>query len=491
MGLVSLGLLLLTDAYLLFQAQMRNIGANRALLLLLLPMPFAMLFVLTSKFKSPVHEEMSKVYHKNLPMNLLLQPLRLVGAAYGAVRDIVMGNVDRNRPLTENYSLMYGYRGLYDEAVDSIQEKMGEGKGESVKESAAEEEKAGESRSEVLSETEAAKQELESLRAEINKINDRIFDGCEKVGESYCLRGVRDYRGDLYVGVPEERKGTVAAALASKGIKATVVSISELDSLRYSTEGFSPERTDVDNKEREPKVHGLPSVWSEERFYFDTLSKCVRTEGEVYDVESAEGMFSKYASTADSIHRSYRNMMINAGESTGLERAVRFSLFEPHWKYLFAEGLNVIHRGSSLEFYGDGKRVGSVSFDARSGVAEGFSFFDFGMREFLESDSRSARMMREFLAEHFNDESCRDDVSRCMERYEELKGPELCEVWCRFVQKPENVSVLSEQTSVEGFMSAKHELQFEEAKEKQREKSQRTETKTETETKTRTTSRKI
>lgn len=495
-GSIYLAALLGSFSYLMFQGQMRNIGAGKALLAMLLPMPLPLLFILGSKFKSPMHEAMAKEFHNQLPKNLFLQPLRLIGALFGRTMDVIEGNLKPDRPLTEDKALMYGYGGLFDQTIKNHPE-LGEEAAQTVQqtEEPSVEEKPEMEEKREAEENLAAREELENLKAEMRSINDTIFTGFNKVGEMYELQAVRSPSGKLCVGVPEERRAHIGAAFAAKGIPVELVTPDELEMHRYTIDGYTSAFEKGRKKKDERYISAKDIIWSEEKFYFDTFGKSVRTSWEVNGNESAGEDLQRMDASVKSLHRSFRNMLVSAGDGVGISKEIRLDIFKQDLQYEFPYGLGITSNPYGdgcrcIYLMADGKDYGSILCDPR--LNGGFAVVMKDMEQFLESDSRTASMLKEFLMERFGVEENEPEVSKTLtERMESLTGPELCECWCNFVRRPENISVLGEQTTKEGFKAAEFAMKDEEARQEQKERQERTQTETQTETKTKTRTRKM
>lgn len=496
LGILYAAMYLGAFSYLMFQGQMRNIGAGKALLAMLLPIPLPFLVVLASNFKSPLHEAMSKEFHKHLPRNLFFQPFRLFGALAGRFLDVIEGNLDPRRPITQDKAIMFGYDGIYHRALENNPDlELGvdanRTQGESAAEQApAQEQGRGNSVSEQVSQdVEQARGELDALRSEMGRINDSIFAGYNKVGESYELKGVRDPLGVLYVGVPEERRALLESVFQSKGIDAVLIPSSELESRSYELKGYKPAAR------KNYVVTGDMLRSQNVSFFFDAFSKSLQTSWEMHDNVSAGQATERMKGEVAGIHKSFRKMLIDSAEKKGITRKKAEDIFIFDDNYRFKDGVNITSQvgsdGASRVFslFADGERVGSIVCDP--GAAGGISLSVSGMEQFLLSDSRSARNFLEFLAEKMGGENEVVDAEKGLSYLEGLTGPELSEVWCEYVRRPENISVLAEQTTVEGFRAAEHTLKMEEAKAEKAARTEKIQTEVKTERKTTTTTRKI
>ena len=510
------------NSYLLFQGQMRNIGAIRALIALTLaPFPLSLLFIFGSKVSDPKCEAMIKAFHKNFARNILLQPFRLLTSAAGGVFSIISG---RQGDFFKN-----SYGRLYEDAVDMMEKEQKEKeeqvrqKVESQSETPTEVESRSESESEGRAEVASLQQERDALRAELAMLNDNIFQDCRKVGELYELKGIELPDGTRYVVAPSERLGTVQ--LAAKKLDPDVEVLSrgsmedfkarlrdemvgyvprqEFDVVRSSSNGefyvgvdsrFTEDQRkrlelsfsslgkkvtvlsheSLDSMKAELPGSFVPaeldaltverSPFKEFTYLYDAVRKDVTTPAAFYGVPRSGNLFEK---AMEKVSR-----VISSQVSDASERKSWYSLRHGD-QIVFNRGFFLMKTENSFKLcFADGKDgvphdVGEVKFLPERGDGQEFEVNISNLKALLYGDSyyspEDARYARECFESAFGEKF--GSGEEVVTRLESLRGPDIADVWCDTVKCEQNREVLAEQSTIEGFKAMEYMFKEQEAME--------------------------
>ncbi|MCR5352304.1 MAG: hypothetical protein K6E35_07420 [Bacteroidales bacterium] len=445
---------------------------------------------------------MSKSFHKNFVKNFLLLPFRLFSSAVGYGLAVLSGG-------SRDKVIQYSYSSLYEDAVKTLKEEEEKKEEELKRKEGLSEDPDRMSREKEI---QALDERIAALRSEAEMLNDSIFTGCNKVGELYELKGVKLPDGSLYIAAPTERRGIISERLARLDPKVVVVSSDELAKIVAKSDSAGGLGEGVDKKDallgpdgvkyvsvspgevsrmQKRSIDGV-KVISEKKFaalstkagytpvsldplmvkrtektefsyLFDAVRQEVQTIESFYGVSESGKDFARSLASVCQLNAS----LVENARKEGVD-----GLREDD-QLMFRKGLflncdekNVRLMVSNPDT-GKAMELCSVSFHPESGEGKEFKITLGVLKDVLEN--RDGKYSDAFVQDvkdglHFDGKT--DTVSSLVDRYMEMRGPELCEVWSDVVRHPNNISVLSAQNTMEGFLSEVRRSKIDESQER-------------------------
>lgn len=445
-----------TMCYGLFEGQMRNIGLMRSVLLSAVLGPMAFPFIFSSKFKNDETKALHDQFHKNFFRNLLLQPFRIVASTFGSIVSLVSG--ERMAKDGTDRSLKWGYDWLFRDAVLDAQKQQGQGVNQSQDGTQQElEQEAGRDRDLQL-ELDRKEAELQKAREELSKMNDVIFHGCRKVGESYEFSSFVDIHGNTFVGVPLERMWTIKEAFESAGLRVFLVPLSEFNR-EYDKAVLEARGTkDAYARGDVSYVRSVERSVSHTAFYYDVVNSSVKSSPQHYGVEHSASEFENLARKADNINRFWVEKFKQSG---GPELAGTTSLVP-------SGGMVLVHDADKLRLFFDGQELGVMRFCPERGPGREFEMDFSKLREALSREDPPGRiaMMPEMFSNVSGIQFSKEDF---VDRISSMAMPDIANFMHEIVQHPDNVSRVLNCVDAESAVYMNDVLRHKEAREEAQE----------------------
>ena len=530
-GALIVGGLVFGNSYLLFQGQMRNIGLARTLgVLLIVPFPVNVLVVFGSKLKdgkNGVCAHMINSFHKNFFRNVLTTPFRVFAYA-GTKLWSYLGKDSAD----ESKVLKACYGKLYEDAAADMAAEEAE-KAEHIRKEEGLDDRM-EERSRDLDRREA------EIAAREKQVDDKelafaatMFSGCERIGNSFELKGVKLLDGSMVFSSPELYRTGVEAALhryfaadgdkqafrvvcrddfqaeVQKSLDSILASAGETPlEMNYTFDGI--ELSDGKRFIGAPdgtvsKVQAsLDRLGIDARVVSEKKLASLRTEHAGSYTECAAGSFAFsrnplrdcsmfYSPTERSVTTRDFLLDMEAYGREFREAAARVEAFNDSLRDGLSEkGVRGLVQGDSIYFdhglqlevgkdcvrlmYGDGVPVylGQVVFNPYGGEGNEFNVSLDELKRYLSGKGSSARDGESIkrALEHGLGQKF-DTVDELVSKMESLRGPELCDVWCNSVKEANNLSVLYEQQTLAGFKAVEYNSKVDEARARQQKAEQK------------------